>query len=51
VSGALESSGADPAKSMVDMITSFRAYEAGQKVIRTLDDTLQLAASRVGTLQ
>jgi flagellar basal-body rod protein FlgG len=50
VAGALEGSGADPARSMVDMIASFRAFEAGQKVIRTLDESLQLAASRVGNL-
>ena len=31
--GALEGSGADPARSMVDMIASLRAFEAGQKVI------------------
>lgn len=49
-SGFLEGSGADPARSMVDMIASFRAFEASQKVIRTLDDTLSLAASKVGSL-
>ena len=31
--GALEGSGADPARSMVDMIASLRAFEAGQQVI------------------
>jgi flagellar basal-body rod protein FlgF len=49
--GYLEGSGADPARSMVDMISSFRSFEATQKVIRTLDDTLQLAAGKVGSLQ
>jgi flagellar basal-body rod protein FlgF len=49
-SGFLEGSGADPARSMVDMIASFRSFEATQKVVRTLDDTLQLAASKVGSL-
>ena len=49
--GFLEGSGADPARSMVDMIASFRSFEATQKVIRTLDDTLQLAAGKVGTIQ
>ena len=48
--GFLEGSGADPARSMVDMIASFRSFEATQKVVRTLDDTLQLAASKVGSL-
>jgi flagellar basal-body rod protein FlgF len=46
--GALESSGADPARSMVDMISSMRAYEAGQKVIQTIDETLGKAAGQVG---
>jgi flagellar basal-body rod protein FlgG len=50
LAGSLEASGADPARSMVDMISSFRAFEASQKVIRTLDDTLQLASSKVGSL-
>ena len=36
---------------MVDMIASFRAFEATQKVVRTLDDTLALAASKVGSLR
>jgi flagellar basal-body rod protein FlgF len=48
--GALEGSNADPAKSMVDMIASFRAFESGQRVIRTIDETLQKASSQVGGL-
>jgi flagellar basal-body rod protein FlgG len=51
VSGALEGSGSDPAKSMVDMIASFRAFEASQKVIQTLDETLGKAAGSVGSIQ
>jgi flagellar basal-body rod protein FlgG len=50
VNGALEGSGANPARSMVEMISSFRAFEAGQKVIRTLDETLQQAATKVGSV-
>ena len=42
--GALEGSGADAARSMVDMIASLRAFEAGQKVIPTIDETLGKAA-------
>jgi flagellar basal-body rod protein FlgF len=49
-SGALESSGADPARSMVDMIASMRAFEAGQKVIQTIDETLGKAVSQVGSV-
>lgn len=48
--GALEGSGADPTQAMVDMIASMRAYEAGQKVIRTIDETLGKAATSVGTV-
>jgi flagellar basal-body rod protein FlgF len=49
-SGALEASGADPARSMVDMISSMRAFEAGQKVIQTIDATLDKAVNRVGSV-
>jgi flagellar basal-body rod protein FlgG len=45
--GALEGSGIDPARVMVDMIASFRAYEAGQKTIQTIDDTLRRTATQV----
>ncbi len=48
-SGALEGSGADAARSMVDMIDSMRAFEAGQKVIQAIDDTLGKAANQVGS--
>ena len=48
--GALEGSGVDPARSMVDMIASFRALEAGQKAIQTIDDTLGKAATQVGSV-
>jgi flagellar basal-body rod protein FlgF len=46
--GALEASNADPARSMVDMIASFRAFESGQRVIRTIDETLAKASNIVG---
>ncbi|HEY4280275.1 MAG TPA: flagellar hook-basal body protein [Conexibacter sp.] len=45
--GSLESSGLDPATAMVDMIASFRSYEAGQRAIQTIDQSLQEAASQV----
>ena len=48
-SGALEGSGADAARSMVDMIDSMRAFEAGQKVIQAIDETLGKAATQVGS--
>jgi flagellar basal-body rod protein FlgG len=49
-SGALEASGVDSARTMVDMIASLRAFEAGQKAITTIDQTLQQAAGQVGNL-
>ena len=49
-SGALEASGADPTQAMVDMIESMRSYQAGQKVIQTIDETLGKAASTVGSV-
>jgi flagellar basal-body rod protein FlgG len=49
-SGALEGSGADPVKAMTDMIASLRAFESGQKVITTIDSTLQKASNQVGSL-
>ena len=49
-SGALEGSGADPVRAMTDMIASLRAFESGQKVITTIDSTLNKAANQVGSL-
>ena len=48
--GALEGSNADAARSMVDMIASMRAFEAGQKVIQTIDETLGKAVNTVGSV-
>jgi flagellar basal-body rod protein FlgG len=49
-SGALEGSGVDPARKMVDMMASMRAFEAGQKVITTIDETLGKAANQVASI-
>lgn len=49
-SGALEGSGADPTRAMVEMIKSQRAFESGQKVIQTIDETLGKAVTQVGTV-
>jgi flagellar basal-body rod protein FlgF len=49
-SGSIEMSGVNPARTMIDMIASLRAFEAGQKVIQTIDNTLDQAASRVGSV-
>jgi flagellar basal-body rod protein FlgF len=48
--GALESSGIDAAKIMVEMITSLRNFQSGQQAIQTIGQTLQLAASQVGSM-
>jgi flagellar basal-body rod protein FlgF len=42
--GSLEGSGVDAARVMVEMMAGLRAYEAGQKAITTIDDTLGRAA-------
>ena len=47
--GALETSGVDPTRAMVDMIASLRAFEAGQKSITTIDETLGRAATQVAS--
>jgi flagellar basal-body rod protein FlgG len=49
-SGALESSAADPIRTMVDMLGSLRVFEAGQRVITTIDSTLAKATNQVGTI-
>jgi flagellar basal-body rod protein FlgF len=46
--GALESSSVDPITTMADMIGSLRVFEAGQRVITTIDSTLAKAANQVG---
>jgi flagellar basal-body rod protein FlgG len=47
--GFIEQSGVEPARSMVDMIVSMRAYEASQRVLHAIDDTLGKAVSSVGS--
>ncbi len=48
--GALEASGVDAARAMVDMMASLRAFETGQRAITTIDDTLRLAAGQLGSV-
>jgi flagellar basal-body rod protein FlgG len=47
---ALEGSGVNPITTMVEMIGSLRAFESGQRVITTIDATLQKAANQVGSI-
>lgn len=48
VQGTIEASNINVVSEMVDMITISRAYEAGQKVINTIDTTLDKAVNQVG---
>jgi len=48
--GSLEGSGVDAAKAMVEMITSMRSFQSGQQAIQSIGQTLQEAASQVGSL-
>jgi flagellar basal-body rod protein FlgF len=48
--GALEASGVDASRAMVEMIGSLRAFEAGQRAITTIDQSLGQAAGQVGGL-
>jgi len=48
--GELEESSVDPVQTMVDMIASLRAYQSGQQVIQSIDQTLQSEATEVGSL-
>ncbi len=46
--GYLEKSNVNVIEVMVDMLTSFRAYEAGQRAIRAQDETLDKAVNDLG---
>lgn len=46
--GYLEMSNTNVIEEMVDMITITRAYEAGQKMIQTVDTTLQKSVNDIG---
>jgi flagellar basal-body rod protein FlgG len=48
--GALEASGVDAAKAMVEMIGSMRTFQSGQQAIQAINSTLQAAATQVGSL-
>jgi flagellar basal-body rod protein FlgF len=48
--GALEASGVDGAKVIVEMITSLRSFQSGQQAIQTIDQTLQQATTQVGSV-
>ena len=49
--GALESSNASISNEMVNMITTMRAFETNQKLVQTIDSTMQKAANEIGTVR
>lgn len=49
--GFLERSNANPVIEMVDMVESYRWFEADQKAVKVLDDTLNRAVNQVGTIR
>ncbi len=48
--GALEGSGIDAAKVMIEMITSLRSFQSGQQAIQAIGQTLQAASTQVGSM-
>jgi flagellar basal-body rod protein FlgF len=48
--GYLEGSSTNPARVMVDMIVSLRAYESSQRVIHSIDETLQRGIDSAGSV-
>lgn len=48
--GALEGSGVDAAKVMVEMIDSLRTFQSGQQSIQAIGQTMQVAATQVGSI-
>lgn len=46
--GKLERSNVDPTQTIVDMMSALRIYEANQKVIQSLDRTLEKAVNEIG---
>ena len=48
VQGTLEMSNVNVVSEMVEMITISRAYETNQKIIQSIDDTLEKAVNNIG---
>lgn len=48
--GYLETSNVQVVSEMVELISVTRAYESNQKLIQTIDDTLEVAVNRLGKL-
>lgn len=50
-SGYLEMANVQVVSEMVNLISITRAYESNQKVVQTIDDTLDVAVNQIGRLQ
>jgi flagellar basal-body rod protein FlgG len=48
--GALEASGVDAAKVMIEMIDSLRSFQSGQQAVQAIGQTMQQASTSVGSL-
>ncbi len=48
--GVLEESGINPTTTMVEMVGTMRAFQSGQQAIQAIDQTLQAAATQVGSM-
>ncbi|WP_139491112.1 flagellar hook-basal body protein [Brevibacillus dissolubilis] len=48
--GWMERSNVDPTRTMTDMMTVLRSYEANQRVISTIDGTMEKAVNEIGKL-
>ncbi|SDN23143.1 flagellar basal-body rod protein FlgG [Psychrobacillus sp. OK028] len=46
--GYMEGSNVDPARTMTDMLTAYRAFEANQKVLQAYDRSMDKAVNEVG---
>ncbi len=44
----LEGSNVDSAKSMTDLLTAYRAFEANQKVLQAYDKSMEKAVNEIG---
>ncbi len=49
--GALESSNTNSTQALTDMLSIYNSYQADQKVITSINQTLQAATTQVGTVQ
>ena len=46
--GYLEGSNVDAARTMTDMLTAYRAFEANQKILQAYDRSMEKAVTEVG---